>query len=86
MIIHMDDGQIFVVSVPIESADVILSPKRDCYANIDLIVSLLKRLKCDMYNDTIIPVALANKLIALTGHPSQLILEKFAKQRASNGS
>ena len=80
VILHTDDGQIFVVSIPIESADVILSPKLSDYKNIDLIVSLLRRLKCDMYNDTIIPVALANKLIALTGHPSQLILEKYAKE------
>ena len=33
-----------------------------------------------MYYNTIIPVALANKLIALTGHPSQSILEKYAKK------
>ena len=79
-IIHTDDGQIFDVSLPIESADVILSPKLSDYKNIELVVSVLKRLKCDMYYNTIIPVALANKLIALTGHPSQSILEKYAKK------
>ena len=80
VIIHTDDGQVYVVSIPVDSAEVILSPKLCDYKNVDSVVSLLKRLKCDMYNDTIIPVALANKLIALTGHPSQSILEKYAKE------
>ena len=80
IIIHTDDDQVFVVSLPTESADVILSPKSDNYRNIELTVSILKRLKCDMYSDTIIPVALANKLISLTGHHSQSILEKFANK------
>lgn len=80
VIIHTDDGQLFVVSVPTKSADVIVDPKKEDYLNIDIVVSVLKRLKCDMYNDTVIPVAIANKLIALTGHPSQSILEKYASE------
>jgi hypothetical protein len=32
-----------------------------------------------MYDNAIVPVALANKLISLSVHPSSTILEKFAK-------
>lgn len=86
IIIHTDDDQVFVVSLPTENSDVILSPKSDSYKNIELVVSVLKRLKCDMFSDTIIPIALANKLIALTGHPSQSILEKFARKSSLSQS
>jgi hypothetical protein len=35
-------------------------------------------LHCDMYDDALFPVALANKLVSLSAHPSQRILERFA--------
>lgn len=80
VIVHTDDGQVFVVSVPVENKDVILSPTQQDYPNLDTVVGIIKLLKCEMYEDTIVPVALANKLISLTNHPSQKILETFAKK------
>jgi hypothetical protein len=42
-------------------------------------------LHCDMYDDALFPIALANKLVSLSAHPSQRILERFASsQLASN--
>jgi hypothetical protein len=38
----------------------------------------IQKLKCDMYDDAIVPVALANKLVSLANHPSKVLLEKFA--------
>jgi hypothetical protein len=35
-------------------------------------------LHCDMYDDALFPIALANKLVSLSAHPSQRILERFA--------
>lgn len=83
-ICHTQDGQIYVVTVPIENADIIKNPKLEDYRNLELVIAILVRLKCDMYDDTIVPVALANKLIALTGHPSQVLLEKFARENIKN--
>ena len=48
--------------------------------NIDCILYNLKKLKCDMYDCSLVPVALVNKLISLSNHPSSIILEKFAKK------
>ena len=31
-----------------------------------------------MYDDAVVPIALANKLISLANHPSKVLLEKFA--------
>jgi hypothetical protein len=81
VIVHTDDGQIYVVSIPTDSANIILAPSLSDYKNVDTVISILKRLKCDMYSDTIVPVALANKLISLAGHPSQSILEKYASEK-----
>jgi hypothetical protein len=39
----------------------------------------LHRTKCDMYDNSLLPVALANKLVSLANHPSSRILQKFAK-------
>lgn len=84
VIIHTEDGQVFVISVPVENSDVILFPSISDYKNVESAAAVLKSLKCDMYSDTIIPIALANKLIALKGHPSRAILEKFAKEASKN--
>lgn len=37
------------------------------------------KLRCDMYDNALIPVALANKLVSLSNHPSQKILQRFAQ-------
>jgi hypothetical protein len=78
VIFHSSDGQIFVLSVPVSSKDVILNPQRKDYKNLDEILVNLQKLKCDMYDDAIIPIALVNKLVSLANHPSKALLEKFA--------
>ena len=43
------------------------------------ILTNVAKLRCDMYDNGLLPIALANKLISLADHPSSKILEKFAK-------
>jgi len=78
VIVHTKDSQIFVITVPIAHADVIKSPSNEDYQNLNEIIEVIRLLKCDIYEDSIIPVAIANKLISLSSKPSQSILEKFA--------
>jgi len=33
-----------------------------------------------MYDNSLLPIALANKLVSLSDHPSSVFLEKFAKR------
>ena len=35
-------------------------------------------MRCRVYDNSLIPVALANKLVSLANHPSSRILQKFA--------
>lgn len=78
VIFHSRDGQVIVVSVPTQDKDVILNPKKTDYRNIDIILQNIALLKCDMYDNSIVPIALANKLVSLANHPSQILLDKFA--------
>ncbi|MYF24473.1 MAG: NurA domain-containing protein [Nitrospira sp. SB0678_bin_10] len=78
VIFHSEDGQILVLTVPIPDKDSILSPRKEDYANLDEVLLNIQKLKCDMYDDAIVPVALANKLVSLANHPSKVLLEKFA--------
>jgi len=46
------------------------------------ILALISELRCSMYDNALIPVALANKLVSLSDFPSQRILTTFARQIA----
>lgn len=78
VIFHSHDGQILVLTVPVPSKESILNPQKEDYANLDIVLANIQKLRCDMYDDAIVPVALANKLVSLANHPSKVLLEKFA--------
>jgi hypothetical protein len=66
-----------VVTLP--TADALAKPNESDLRNLSLVLDVVERLRCDMYDNALIPVALANKLVSLSNHPSATILERFAK-------
>lgn len=80
LIYKLKDERMYVVTIPIENSDIILAPKPASYKNINIILKSIEKLKCDMYENALIPIALVNKLVSLSNHPSSVILEKFAKK------
>lgn len=74
------DERVYVVTLPTEDESVVLSPTLNDFKNIDVILSNIERLKCDMYDSALVPIALVNKLVSLADRPSSLILEKFVKK------
>jgi hypothetical protein len=42
------------------------------------VLACVDQLRCDMYDSALFPIALANKLVSLSAHPSQRILQRFA--------
>ncbi len=78
VIFHSEHDQVLVLTVPVPDKDSILDPKKEDYANLEEILISIQRLKCDMYDDTTVPIAFANKLVSLANHPSKVLLEKFA--------
>ena len=69
----------YVITIPVENENIVLNPQKADFKNIDIILWNIEKLRCDMYDNAIVPVALANKLISISNHPSAIILEKFAK-------
>lgn len=75
------DGRIYVLTLPVENHNTYYNqPELSDLNNIEEILMNIDKLKCDIYENAIIPVAIVNKLISLTNHPSTNILERFAKK------
>lgn len=73
------DERMYVITIPVENENIVLNPQKSDFRNLDVILWNIEKLKCDMHDNAIVPVALANKLISLSVHTSSIILEKFAK-------
>ncbi len=86
VIFHSNDGQILVLTVPTPDKEAILAPKLSEYHNLNAVLTNVQKLRCAMYDDAIVPVALANKLVSLANHPSKVLLEKFALSSMASSS
>ena len=56
------------------------------YRNLAVLLLNIELLRCDMYDNALMPVALANKLVSLANHPSSKILQKFAIGGVATGN
>lgn len=77
------DDRLYVATIPTASSHIVLDPKPNDFFNLNVILSHIDRLKCDMYDDAILPISLANKLISLSNQPSSKLLERFAKEKVN---
>ena len=69
-------GGVHVVTVP--TREPLLAPQPSDLRHLDVLLTHVDRLRCDMYDDALLPVALANKLVSLSNHPGGQILRQFA--------
>jgi hypothetical protein len=76
LIFKTPKGSMYVASLPTLAPN--SKPTESDFRNLQVILTNIEKLKCDMYDNSLIPVALANKLISLANHPSSRILQKFA--------
>lgn len=81
IIFKSKSDEMYVITLPVEKAEVVLKPEKTDYKNIDIILNNINKLKCDMYENSLLPIALANKLVSLSNHPSSVLLEKFASSQ-----
>ena len=79
VIFKSKQGSVYLANIP--TKEWIRNPKKSDFKNIDVILSNISSLKCEMYDNALVPVTLANKLVSLANHPSQVLLEKFARQQ-----
>ncbi|PHV64259.1 NurA domain-containing protein [Cyanobacterium aponinum] len=71
------NGQMYLVAVPVRELK--KNPTINDLPNFQVILENIEKLHCDMYDSALFPVALVNKLVSLSAHPSQRILTKFAR-------
>lgn len=70
-------GETYVATIPGHTYKP--NPTPTDIPHLEQVLSLIAELRCSMYDNALIPVALANKLVSLSDHPSQRILGQFAK-------
>jgi hypothetical protein len=70
-------GDMHVATIPARAYTA--NPTPNDIPHLDEILGLVGELKCSMYDNALIPVALANKLVSLSDFPSKRILGTFAK-------
>ena len=77
VIFRAPDENMYVATVP--TGDFKPNPSYGDFTHLSEILAVLGMLRCSMYDNALIPVALANKLVSLSEFPSSRILESFAK-------
>lgn len=76
LIFKTTGANLYVVSLP--TTRVLANPQQQDFPNLMPILTNLEKLRCDMYDSALVPVALVNRLVSLANHPSSKILQKFA--------
>ncbi len=79
VIFKSGDDRTYVVTLA--GKEVLEAPTERDIRNLHVILQNISLLKCDMYDSSLLPVSLANKLVSLANHPSSVILEKFSKEK-----
>ncbi len=72
------DERVYVATLP--TRQVVTAPTIVDFGVLDVVLNNVEKLRCDMYDDALFPVALVNKLVSLSDHPSGNILQKLAMQ------
>jgi NurA domain len=81
VIFRAPGGEMHVVTIP--APRYFANPHPQDIPYLDEILSLIAELRCSMYDNALIPIALANKLVSLSDFPSQRILTTFARSAVS---
>lgn len=81
VIFRSGNGQMYVVSLPVKQLK--KTPTIADLPNLMAILTHIEELHCDMFENALLPIALANKLVSLSAHPSSQILKVFAKSTVS---
>ena len=75
-------GHVFVATIP--TAAFASKPKLNELLNAAEVLRVTGDLRCSMYDNALIPIVLANKLVSLADVPSSEILKRFVKSTVSS--
>lgn len=78
IIFKAKDGSTYVATIPTLGGHK-PEPEFEDYINLIEVLGAVSELRCSMYDNALVPVALANRLVSLSEVPSSRILENFAR-------
>lgn len=84
LIFRAPDKNMYVATVP--TGGYPRAPQSADFSHLPEVLGVLARLRCSMYDNALIPVALANKLVSLSEYPSTRILQAFATAALSDNA
>lgn len=73
------DNAIYVATIP--TRGVVVEPGFSQLINGPDVLAATGRLRCSMYDNALLPIVLANRLVSLADVPSSEILQRFARER-----
>ena len=79
LIFKTPESAVYVVTVPV--TELSSHPMASSLKGLQILLTNVAKLRCDMYDNAILPIALANKLVSLSNRPSAGILLRFAQGR-----
>jgi hypothetical protein len=82
LIFKTQSSGMYVATPP--TSRVLANPDETDLRNLHEVLFNVQKLKCDMYDNALLPIALANKLVSLANHPSSKILQRFAVNSVSS--
>ena len=83
VIFRAASGEMYVLTVP--STEYSANPAPEEMPGLYGVLGVINELRCNMYDDALLPIALVNKLVSLSDFPSQRILATFAKSGLAEG-
>lgn len=84
VIYKSDQGNVFVATIPTAGFKQI--PAITDLFNAAEVLRVIGDLRCSMYDNALLPVVLANRLVSLADVPSSEILKRFVKSSVVNGT
>jgi len=82
IIFKSKDKKVYVATLPMKEN--LLNPRKSDFKNLDIILANIEYLKCELYDDAILPIVLVNRIVSLSDRPGSAILGKFAKREIGN--
>lgn len=79
VIFFSKEGNINVCTIPIDDYENIKNPTPQNFLNLDIVLTMLEQLKCDMYEDAVLPISLINNAVSISKYPGEVSIEKFVK-------
>jgi len=76
-------GDVFVATIPV--IDPTVRNRFENIQNAAEVLTVVSELRCSMYDQALVPIVLANKLVSLADFPSSEILAKFVRSKVSSG-